>query len=260
MDVPSEKIDTKPYLNSSNSSDESISESDLSDNISTSCEYISVSECAPLHTDETAIDDRNIHNCKNRITIKDAESGTVSRPVRIYSDGVYDLFHHGHAKQLQQVKNMFPKCLVYLIVGVHSDSVVQHMKGPTLMTETERYESVRHCRYADCVIDNAPWIINEEFIQDHKIDFVAHDNVPYPSGNEKDVYAYLKERGMFVATKRTKGVSTSDIITRVVNNYDSYVKRNLERGYTRKDLNYGHIREQLLKLSGLVEYLIDIIW
>ena len=92
-----------------------------------------------------------------------------------------------------QAKNVFPKSDVYLIVGVCSDELTQPNKGNTVMDKNERYDALTHCRYVDEVVRNAPWVLDDEFLTKHKIDFVAHDDVPYTIGSGTDIYAGLKE-------------------------------------------------------------------
>ncbi|XP_037467010.1 choline-phosphate cytidylyltransferase 2-like [Triticum dicoccoides] len=94
----------------------------------------------------------------------------------VYADGIYDLFHFGHARALERAKKSFPN--TYLLVGCCSDEVTQWYKGKTVMTEEERYESLRHCKWVDQVIPDAPWIINQELLDKHRIDYVAHDTLP----------------------------------------------------------------------------------
>ncbi|PHZ16901.1 uncharacterized protein RHIMIDRAFT_243051 [Rhizopus microsporus ATCC 52813] len=169
----------------------------------------------------------------------------TDRPVRIYCDGIYDLFHFGHAKALEQAKKAFPD--VYLMVGVCNDAETHKRKGKTVMNEKERYESVAHCKWVDQVIPDAPWIVTQEFLDKYQIDYVAHDAEPYQSTESDDVYAFVKAQGRFLPTQRTGGISTSDLITRIVRDYDAYLRRNLERGVSAKELNISFLKEKEIK-------------
>ncbi|CAL0301547.1 unnamed protein product [Lupinus luteus] len=178
-----------------------------------------------------------------------AEKGCKEKPVRVYADGIYDLFHFGHARSLEQAKKLFPN--TYLLVGCCNDEITYKYKGKTVMNEKERYESLRHCRWVDEVIPDAPWVITQEFIDKHQIDYVAHDSLPYAdaSGAGKDVYEYVKYVGKFKETKRTEGISTSDMLMRIIRDYNQYVMRNLDRGYTRKDLGVSYVKEKRLRMN-----------
>ncbi|XP_062223954.1 choline-phosphate cytidylyltransferase 1-like [Phragmites australis] len=186
-----------------------------------------------------------------RFATNGAAGGDVptDRPIRVYADGIYDLFHFGHARSLEQAKRLFPN--TYLLVGCCNNELTHKYKGKTVMTEDERYESLRHCKWVDEVIPDAPWVVTEEFLDKHNIDFVAHDSLPYAdaSGAGKDVYEHVKKLGKFKETQRTDGISTSDIIMRIVKDYNEYVMRNLARGYTRKDLGVSYVKEKRLRVN-----------
>jgi cytidyltransferase-like protein len=164
----------------------------------------------------------------------------ADRPVRIYCDGVYDLFHYGHVRSLKQAKNLFPN--VYLICGIHNDKDVEYYKSKTVMNEKERYESVSNCKYVDQIIEGSPWFSTKEYLHKHRIDYLCHDGVPYPSEETEDVYAVAKALNKFIPIKRTLEISTSDIISRILLDLDFYKKRQQKRGFPD-----GESRNEIIK-------------
>lgn len=166
------------------------------------------------------------------------------RPLRVYADGVFDLFHLGHMKQLEQCKKALPN--VKLICGIPSDRITHKLKGLTVLTDEQRCETLKHCKWVDEVIPNAPWVINPEFLKEHNIDYVAHDDIPYGSAGSDDIYRPVKETGKFLVTQRTNGISTSDIITKIIRDYDQYLMRNFARGATKEELNISWLKKNEL--------------
>lgn len=100
------------------------------------------------------------------------------------------------------------------MVGVTGDKETHLRKGLTVLSGQERAETVRHCKWVDEVVENCPWIVTPEFLSEHKIDYVAHDDLPYGADEGDDIYKPIKEAGKFLVTQRTEGVSTTGIITK----------------------------------------------
>lgn len=111
-------------------------------------------------------------------------------------------------------------------------------------------------KYVDEVYPHAPWIIDEgkwrntlEFLTKNNIDFVAHDDIPYVTADTEDAYALCKKLGKFKATQRTQGISTTDVVAKILRNKEMYYVRNLRRGVPRQKLGMGIWRYMKLKVQ-----------
>ena len=52
---------------------------------------------------------------------------------------------------------------------VTSDALTHELKGQTVCNEQERYDALRHCRYVDEVLTDAPWTVTLEFMDKHQV-------------------------------------------------------------------------------------------
>lgn len=105
------------------------------------------------------------------------------------------------------------------------------------MDELERAEQVYHCRYVDKLIVRSPWVMTQEYLDEHEIDFVIHGDDNSFDENGKDAYAFIKSIGKYKELQRTDGISTTDLITRILKDYHGYITRCMRRGFTHTDLN-----------------------
>ena len=125
---------------------------------------------------------------------------------------VADLFHYGHVAFLKRARALGD----YLLVGIHADAVlVSYKKGRPILTMKERVASAAGCRYVDEVLPNAPLVIDEDWIEKHDIHLVVHGD-DFSQDQIKDFYKVPAEMGIFRTVPYTKGVSTTEIIRRII--------------------------------------------
>ena len=120
-----------------------------------------------------------------------------------------DLFHYGHIEFLKQARALGD----YLLVGVHDDSVLTAHKRKPILTMEERVASVAGCRYVDEVLPDAPWVTDQNWIEKHRIDLVAHGS-DYSPEDLNSTHAFPIQSGIFRTVTYTPGISTTEIIRR----------------------------------------------
>jgi len=75
---------------------------------------------------------------------------------------------------------------------------------------------VRACKWVDEVVEDAPYVTQLQMVNEYNVDFVIHGDDTTLAADGTDCYAQVKEAGKFKEVARTTGVSTTDIIRRML--------------------------------------------
>ncbi|XP_013929412.1 PREDICTED: ethanolamine-phosphate cytidylyltransferase isoform X2 [Thamnophis sirtalis] len=124
----------------------------------------------------------------------------------------YDMVHYGHSNQLRQARAMGD----YLIVGVHTDDEISKHKGPPVFTQEERYKMVKAIKWVDEIVEGAPYVTTLETLDKYNCDFCVHGDDITLTADGKDTYEEVKKAGRYRECKRTQGVSTTDLVGRML--------------------------------------------
>ncbi|XP_077223225.1 phosphorylethanolamine cytidylyltransferase 1 isoform X2 [Tasmannia lanceolata] len=171
------------------------------------------------------------------------------KPIRVYMDGCFDMMHYGHCNALRQARALGDQ----LVVGVVSDAEITANKGPPVTPLHERMIMVSAVKWVDEVIPDAPYAITEDFMNrlfhEYNIDYIIHGDDPCLLPDGSDAYALAKKAGRFKQIKRTEGVSSTDIVGRMLlcvrerssgdSNSHSSLQRQFSHGHSQKFENGG---------------------
>ena len=130
---------------------------------------------------------------------------------RIYIDGAWDLFHAGHLQLFKEIKKKFN----YLIVGVHSDELMEKVKRRPIIPYEDRAEIIKSIKYVDEIVGKSPFP-TIYFIKKHKIDLIAKTNSTLVACDPKDEET-IKKLNIFYNFESSK-YHNSDIINKITKN------------------------------------------
>ncbi|KAH8115133.1 hypothetical protein DFH11DRAFT_147640 [Phellopilus nigrolimitatus] len=155
--------------------------------------------------------DKSVKGYKRSARSRSRGRGEREKTIRVYVDGVFDILHVGTALQLRQAKLAFPS--VHLLVGPFTDVQCRAHDMNTSLPHVERCELVRHIRWVDEVLFDAPVVLDETFLVRNRIDYVAVEEGssvdPAVSKARLAGYDLVKSIGKAIPTRRTRNVHTS---------------------------------------------------
>ena len=132
--------------------------------------------------------------------------------VKVYLDGVFDLFHRGH---LESIK----KCMEFgdeIIIGVVSDKDALSYKRLPIINENDRVEIIKSLKIVNSVIFPCPLVISRDFIKKNKIDIIVHGFFNDEDfEKQKSFFKIPIEMGVFRTIDYYNKISTTEIIKKI---------------------------------------------
>uniref|UniRef100_A0A8C9VSX4 ethanolamine-phosphate cytidylyltransferase n=1 Tax=Scleropages formosus TaxID=113540 RepID=A0A8C9VSX4_SCLFO len=173
------------------------------------------------------------------------------RPVLGTAEGGYDMVHYGHSNQLRQAKAMGD----YLVVGVHTDEEIARHKGPPVFTQDERYKMVRAIKWVDEIVEGAPYVTALETLDKYNCDFCVHGDDITLTVDGKDTYEEVKKSGRYRECRRTQGVSTTDLVGRMLLMTKAHHSNIDHSGYQQHTDNFGKGPQGHSPWTGVSQFL-----
>ncbi|CAB4070519.1 PCYT2 [Lepeophtheirus salmonis] len=120
---------------------------------------------------------------------------TNERKVNVWVDGCYDMVH---------------------FVGIHTDEEITKHKGPPVFNEEERYRMAKAIKWVDEVVKGVPYVTTLETLEKYDCEFCVHGDDISLTQDGKDTYHLVKDAGKYKECPRTQGVSTTDLVGRML--------------------------------------------
>ncbi|KAJ6437277.1 cytidyltransferase-like domain-containing protein [Purpureocillium lavendulum] len=177
---------------------------------------------------------------------------------RIWVDGCFDFFHHGHAGAMVQARQLGDE----LYVGVHSDEDILANKGPTrrepmeraLTRAPDRLAATNACRWVTESVSHAPYVTELPYISHYGCRYVVHGDDITSDSDGNDCYRFVKQAGRFKVVKRSPGISTTDLVGRMLLCTKTHFIHSLQKMLAGQE-GYGSPDERRIQGQAMLERL-----
>ncbi|NXX95482.1 PCY2 cytidylyltransferase, partial [Centropus bengalensis] len=132
------------------------------------------------------------------------------------------------------------------------EEIAKH-KGPPVFTQEERYKMVQAIKWVDEIAPGAPYVTTLETLDRFRCDFCVHGDDITLTVDGKDTYEEVKAAGRYRECKRTQGVSTTDLVGRMLlmtKAHHSNIDEDLD--YRKHTDNFGKVMQAKWKSLGFL--------